>query len=220
MTFFMYTLAGSVLLLAAVIALGAEALRQTGFWSFELGVLYGLHLNPAQQMFVFVAIVLACLVKCPLAPFHSWLIPAYYEAPPVASALMSGAMSKLGAFGPQTAQPLAPDAAAQLAPYLVALAVINIVYGAAGAARRLQEAVVYASLSQQGYIVPASSRSVRRSGLDAADVEPRDGDGGTLPHSRHAGTTTWPGWVHDCLQARPCVSPTAHGIRATRSPCR
>ena len=156
MTFFMYTLAGSVLLLAAVIALGAEAMHQTGFWSFELSVLYGLHLDPGQQMFVFVAIVLACLVKCPLAPFHSWLIPAYYEAPPVGSALMSGAMSKLGAFGLlKLALPLAPDAAAQLAPYLVALAVINIVYGALLALREksYKKLVAYASLSHMGYIV-------------------------------------------------------------------
>ena len=156
MTFFMYTLAGSVLLLAAVIALGAEAMHQTGQWSFELGVLYGLDLDPAQQMFVFVAIVLACLVKCPLAPFHSWLIPAYYEAPPVASALMSGAMSKLGAFGLlKLALPLAPDAAAQLAPYLVALAVFNIVYGALLALREksYKKLVAYASLSHMGYIV-------------------------------------------------------------------
>ncbi|HEY5807401.1 MAG TPA: NADH-quinone oxidoreductase subunit M, partial [Povalibacter sp.] len=156
MTFFMYTLAGSILLLAAVITLGAEALHQTGHWSFELNVLYGLELDRSLQMFVFVAIVLACLVKCPLAPFHSWLIPAYYEAPPVASALMSGAMSKMGALGLlKLAVPLAPDVAVELAPYLVALAVINIVYGALLALREksYKKIIAYASLSHMGYIV-------------------------------------------------------------------
>ena len=107
-------------------------------------------------MFVFVAIVLACLVKCPLAPFHSWLTPAYYEAPPVGSALMSGAMSKTGRVRPPQARTAAgTDVAAQLAPYLVALAVINIVYGAVLALREKNYKKLWptASLSHMGYIV-------------------------------------------------------------------
>jgi NADH-quinone oxidoreductase subunit M len=156
MAFFLYTLAGSVLLLAAVIALGAECLRQTGRWSFELDILYGLRLDPSMQLFVFVAIMLACAVKCPLVPFHSWLPLAYYEAPPSASALMAGALSKMGAFGIlKLALPLAPDVAPAAAPYMVWLAVASILYGAILALREedYKRLVAYSSLSHMGYVV-------------------------------------------------------------------
>ena len=80
MSFFLYTMAGSVLLLAAVIGLGAEHARQTGQWAFDYASLQSLPLTPSQQLFVFVAVVLACAVKSPLFPFHAWLPLAYGEA--------------------------------------------------------------------------------------------------------------------------------------------
>jgi NADH-quinone oxidoreductase subunit M len=135
-TFFLYTMAGSVLLLAAVIGLGAEALKQTGQWSFELGVLYGLRLDWNMQMFVFTAVMLACLVKAPLVPFHAWLPLAYYEAPASATALMAGALSKMGAYGIlKLALPLAPDVAAAAGPAMATLAVTSLLYGAVLALR-------------------------------------------------------------------------------------
>jgi NADH-quinone oxidoreductase subunit M len=156
MTFFIYTLGGSVLLLAAVIALGAQALQQTGSWSFELDVLYGLKLGWHMQLFVFIAIMLACAVKCPLVPFHSWLPSAYYEAPASASALMAAAMSKMGALGIlKLAVPLAPDVAEAASPYMVTWAVISILYGALLALQQenYKKLVAYSSLSHMGYIV-------------------------------------------------------------------
>jgi len=155
-TFFLYTMAGSVLLLAAVIALGVEALRQTGAWSFELGVLYGLRLDWNMQVFLFVAIMLACLVKAPLVPFHAWLPLAYYEAPAPVTALMAGALSKMGAYGIlKLALPLAPDVAAAAAPAIAALAVTSILYGAVLALRETdyKKLVAYSSLSHMGYVV-------------------------------------------------------------------
>jgi len=155
-TFFLYTMAGSVLLLAAVIALGTEALRQTGSWSFELGVLYGLRLDWNMQLFVFIAIMLACLVKVPLVPFHAWLPLAYDEAPAPATALMAGALSKMGAYGIlKLALPLAPDVAVAAGPALAALAVASLLYGAVLALRQedYKKLVAYSSLSHMGYIV-------------------------------------------------------------------
>lgn len=154
--FFLYTLAGSVLLLAAVIALGVACLRQTGAWSFELNVLLGTRLDWGMQLFVFTAIMLACAVKCPLVPFHSWLPLAYSEAPASASALMAGALSKMGAFGMlKLAVPFAPDAALASAPYIVCVAVASILYGAILALRQenYKLLVAYSSLSHMGYIV-------------------------------------------------------------------
>jgi NADH-quinone oxidoreductase subunit M len=161
-TFFLYTMAGSVLLLAAIIGLGAEALRQTGTWSFELGVLYGLRLDWNMQMFVFIAIMLACLVKVPLVPFHAWLPLAYYEAPPAVTALMAGALSKMGAYGIlKLALPLAPDVAVAAGPAMAALAVTSLLYGAVLALREenYKKLIAYSSLSHMGYVVSSSSFS-------------------------------------------------------------
>jgi len=155
-TFFLYTMAGSVLLLAAVIGLGAEALRQTGQWSFELGVLYGLRLDWNMQMFVFIAIMLACLVKVPLVPFHAWLPLAYYEAPAPVTALLAGALSKMGAYGIlKLALPLAPDVAAAAATPMAVLAVTSLLYGAVLALRETdyKRLIAYSSLSHMGYVV-------------------------------------------------------------------
>jgi NADH-quinone oxidoreductase subunit M len=156
MAFFLYTLAGSVLLLAAVIALGVLSVQRTGNWSFELGVLYRLELDRGTQLFVFVAIMLACAVKCPIVPFHSWLPLAYCEAPAPVTALMAGALSKMGAFGiVKLAIPLAPQVAAAAGPSMAALAVVSILYGAVLALREpdYKRLVAYSSLSHMGYVV-------------------------------------------------------------------
>lgn len=156
MTFFLYTLAGSVLLLAAVILLGVESAHQTGSWSFEFATLYRLHLDQGTQLFVFVAVVLACLIKCPLFPFHSWLPLTYCEAPPSGTAIMAGALSKMGAFGLlKLAIPLCPDVSAKAAPYLILLAVLSILYGAVLALlqENSKKLIAYSSLSHMGYIV-------------------------------------------------------------------
>lgn len=156
MSFFLYTMAGSVVFLAAVIVLGVEHLQQFGRWSFDLDALSALRLSPGTQLFVFVAIALACAVKSPLFPFHSWLPLAYGEASPSGTALMAGVLSKMGAFGfIKLAIPLAPQAAAMAAPTMVLLAVASILYGAVLALRQrhYKQLVAYASLSHMGYIV-------------------------------------------------------------------
>jgi NADH-quinone oxidoreductase subunit M len=154
--FFLYTMAGSVLFLAAVILVGVEYQQMTGRWSFALADLTRMTLGPAQQWFVFGAIVLACAVKAPLFPLHSWLPLAYGEASPAGTALMAGLMSKMGAFGLlKLALPLCPEVAAAAAPMLVTLAVASIVYGAVLALRQAQAKmlVAYGSLSHMGIIV-------------------------------------------------------------------
>ncbi len=155
-TFFMYTLAGSILFLAAVIMLGLEALRQTGSWNFEFATLASLQLDWNTQLFVFIAVMLACAIKCPLFPFHSWLPLAYGEAPPAGTALMAGALSKMGAYGIlKLALPLCPDVARAYGPTVMVLAVISILYGAIIALRQtnFKQLVAYSSLSHMGYIV-------------------------------------------------------------------
>ena len=154
--FFLYTMAGSVFFLAAVIVLGVAHQQQTGTWSFNIAALAALQLPPGTQLFVFGAVVLACAVKSPLFPFHAWLPLAYGEASPAGTALMAGVMSKMGAYGLfKLALPLAPDAAVVMAPLMVGLAAVSIVYGALLALRQthFKQLVAYASLSHMGYIV-------------------------------------------------------------------
>ena len=106
-------------------------MRQTGSWNFEFAALGNLTLSWDLQMFVFIAVMLACAIKCPLFPFHSWLPLAYGEAPPAGTALMAGALSKMGALGIlKLALPLCPDVAKALGPQVMILAVVSILYGA------------------------------------------------------------------------------------------
>ena len=115
-----------------------------------------LAISPRKQMFIFAAIGLACAVKSPLFPFHSWLPLAYGEASPSGTALMAGVLSKMGAYGfIKLAIPLCPDIAPWAAPVMVGLAVVSILYGAVLALRQthLKQLVAYASLSHMGYIV-------------------------------------------------------------------
>ncbi len=156
MSFFLYTMAGSVLFLAAVIVLGFEHQSQTGRWSFDLDALGQLALGPRMQTFVFAAIALACAVKSPIVPFHAWLPLAYGEASPSGTALMAGVMSKMGAFGfIKLAIPLCPDVVPVVAPWMAGLGVLGILYGAVLALRQahIKQLVAYASLSHMGYIV-------------------------------------------------------------------
>ncbi len=155
-TFFMYTMAGSILFLAAVIMMGMESLNQTGSWNFEFAHLMALKLDWNTQLFVFIAVMLACAIKCPLFPFHSWLPLAYYEAPPAGTALMAGALSKMGAFGIiKLALPLCPDVARAAGPLVMVFAVISILYGAIIALTQtdFKKLVAFSSLSHMGYIV-------------------------------------------------------------------
>ncbi len=173
MTFFLYTMAGSVLLLAAVIWLGAESARQTGAWSFDYATLQSLQLSPSQQLFVFVAVAVACAVKSPLFPFHAWLPLAYGEASPTGTALMAGVLSKMGAYGfIRFAVPFCPDVAEQAAPLMMVLASVSIVYGAVLALRQrhYKMLVAYASLSHMGYIV-LGVFSLQPTGLHGAMIQ-------------------------------------------------
>jgi NADH-quinone oxidoreductase subunit M len=149
-------MAGSVLLLAAVIWLGATSVEQTGGWAFDFATLQSLPLSETQQVYLFVAIALACAIKSPLVPFHSWLPLAYGEASPSGTALMAGVMSKMGAYGfLKLALPLCPIAAYRFAPTMVAIAAISILYGAVLAMRQrhYKQLIAYASLSHMGYVV-------------------------------------------------------------------
>src|SRR6202140_868163 len=154
--FILYTMAGSVLMLLAILALAYLHSVATGAYSFDLLRLYELQIPPQVQFWCFLAFALAFAIKVPLFPFHTWLPDAHVEAPTAGSVLLAGVLLKMGTYGfVRFAFPLFPTAALFFAPYLAGLAVVGIIYGALVAMVQpdLKKLVAYSSVSHLGFVV-------------------------------------------------------------------
>ncbi len=154
--FILYTMAGSVLMLIAIIGLSWIAQGATGSYSFDLLRLYQLDIPEETQYWFFLAFSLAFVIKVPLFPFHTWLPDAHVEAPTPGSVILAGVMLKMGAYGLiRFSFPLFPEAALYFAPLLATLAVIAIVYGALVAMVQpdMKKLVAYSSVSHMGFVV-------------------------------------------------------------------
>ena len=149
--FFLYTMAGSALMLVAIIVLYFAG------GSFNLLVLYnGPALPPDLQTWLFLAFALAFAIKVPLFPFHTWLPDAHVQAPVAGSVLLAGVLLKMGAYGfLRFCLPLFPEAAVSFAPLLIVLSLIGIIYGAlvALSQRDIKSLVAYSSVSHLGLVV-------------------------------------------------------------------
>src|SRR5438477_5061498 len=127
--FFLYTMAGSVLMLAAIIYIYNRA--QTFSYPAILEALSAGRLTfaPPEQMLLFLAFFLAFAIKVPLFPLHTWLPDAHVEAPTAGSIMLASVMLKMGTYGlVRFCLPLFPNAAHKSAPWVIALAVIGIIY--------------------------------------------------------------------------------------------
>jgi NADH-quinone oxidoreductase subunit M len=154
--FLLYTMAGSVLMLLAILGLATLHHAATGRYSFDLLALYGLRIDARLQFWLFLAFALAFAIKVPLVPFHTWLPDAHVQAPTAGSVILAGVLLKMGTYGLiRFAFPLFPVAAAALAPYLATLAVVGIIYGALVAMVQpdLKKLVAYSSVSHLGFVV-------------------------------------------------------------------
>ncbi|MEX1130025.1 MAG: NADH-quinone oxidoreductase subunit M [Vicinamibacterales bacterium] len=154
--FILYTMAGSVLMLIAIIGLAWAHSTATGLPSFNLLDLYQVQLPRSTEFWMFLAFALAFAIKVPLFPFHTWLPDAHVEAPTAGSVILAGVMLKMGTYGLlRFAFPLFPDAALYFAPWLGVLAVIGIIYGALVAMVQpdLKKLVAYSSVSHLGFVV-------------------------------------------------------------------
>ncbi len=154
--FILYTLAGSLPMLAALIWLGVEHSEAVGTMSFALPDLYALRLAPGVQLWLFAAFFLAFAIKVPMWPFHTWLPDAHVEAPTGGSVILAGVLLKMGTYGfLRLAWPLCPEAATGMAGLVALLAVIGIVYGAlvAMAQPDLKKLVAYSSVSHLGFVM-------------------------------------------------------------------
>ena len=151
--FFLFTQASSLLMLVAMIAL---ALAVPGGPSFDLLALRELELPVGTQTWLLAGFVLAFGVKLPAFGVHTWLPDAHTQAPTGGSVLLAGILLKTGAYGLlRFAIPLFPDGAELLAPWLMAIGAIGVVYGAvlAFAQTDMKRLVAYTSVSHMGFVL-------------------------------------------------------------------
>jgi NADH-quinone oxidoreductase subunit M len=160
--FVIYTVVGSLLMLAGIIALYYAHGQATGMFTFDLPTITdhirtgALLLGPQAQMWMFLAFGLAFFIKVPLFPFHTWLPDAHVEAPTAGSVILAGVLLKMGTYGLMRFNlPLFPDASRDWAPFISFLAVIGIIYGALVAMVQpdLKKLVAYSSVSHLGFVV-------------------------------------------------------------------
>ena len=179
--FILYTLAGSALLLVAVIAL-----RIAGD-TFSIPQLMKESFSYRFQFWVFLAMALAFAVKTPLFPFHTWLPGAYVQAPTAGTVLLSAVLAKMGAYGfLRLCIPFAPSAASFFGPLLIAMSIASILYGGlvALAQTDIKRIIAYSSLAHMGFVVLGIFLFNFKGapGRGPADGEPRDYHGGLVRH--------------------------------------
>jgi NADH-quinone oxidoreductase subunit M len=150
--FFLYTMAGSALMLVAFLVL----YRESGLHTFDILKLTQQPVAPALQTWLFLAFALAFAIKVPMWPFHTWLPDAHVEAPTAGSVILAGVLLKMGGYGfLRLAIPLFPNAAHRFAPLLGVLAVIGIVHGALVSLVQpdMKKLVAYSSVSHLGFVM-------------------------------------------------------------------
>ncbi len=153
--FFLYSLVGGLLMLAAVIGLFVVSSDQLGHGSFSFSQLTQLDIDPSTQRWLFLGFFIAFAIKAPLVPFHTWLPDAGGQAPIGAGILLVGVLDKVGTFGMlRYCLPLFPDAAHYFAPWIIGLSVAGVLYGALLAVGQsdMKRLVAYTSIAHFGFI--------------------------------------------------------------------
>jgi NADH-quinone oxidoreductase subunit M len=154
--FFVYTFLGSAFLLVGIVTLAFLHQGQTGVFTFDVRALSRTHLSGTTGVVLFLAFTAAFAVKAPIWPFHTWSPLAYREAPVAGSVILAAVMAKLGTYGVVRFDlGLFPHATVVLAPLLLTLGAVGIIYGAIVAAvqKDLKRLVAFSSLAHLGFIV-------------------------------------------------------------------
>ena len=167
--FFIYTFAGSLFMLVALIYLYLQNTSRT----FDLMDFYTLHLSAAQQSWVFLAFFLAFAIKIPLFPFHTWQPDTYTEAPSAGSMLLGGIMLKMGLYGVlRWALPNAPLGYVNWELVIAALCLIGIVYASiiAFTQKNAKRLVAYSSIAHVG-LIALGLFTMTREGVQGALIQ-------------------------------------------------
>ena len=154
--FVIYTLAGSLLMLAGAVALGVLSTPDGGQISFSLAVLEQRSVSEGTQQWIVLLFALAFFVKAPLFPLHGWVPETYRSTPIVVLALLSGVLSKVGVYGfLRIVLPVMPEGSQHWQELFIIIAVFSILYGSALAFSQdnVRLVVAYSSIAQLGFIV-------------------------------------------------------------------
>ncbi len=154
--FFLYTFAGSLVMLVGMLYLGYVYFQATGNWSFSLLDWNMLMLPIDMQMWLFIAFFLGFAIKVPMVPFHTWLPYAHGQAPTIGSVILAAVLLKMGTYGfIRFSLPLFPDATVVMVIPIAILALIAIVYTAmvAYAQEDIKQVIAYSSVSHMGVII-------------------------------------------------------------------
>lgn len=154
--FFLFTMAGSVLMLIAIIALYFYYYNTTGVYTFDVLELYKANIPIVKQYWFFAAFALSFAIKVPMFPLHTWLPDAHTEAPTAGSVILAGVLLKMGTYGfLRFAIPLFPAAAFDAIPLISILAIIGIIYGAIVSMMQpdLKRLIAFSSVSHLGYVM-------------------------------------------------------------------
>lgn len=147
--FFLYTFAGSVLMLVALVYLYSQA------GTFDILALHNARLTLAEQVWIFLAFLVAFAVKVPMWPVHTWLPDAHVEAPTAGSVILAAIMLKMGGYGfLRFSLPITPDASHELAWLVIALSLIAVVYiGLVALVQQdMKKLIAYSSIAHMGFV--------------------------------------------------------------------
>ena len=154
--FFLYTFAGSLIMLLGMLYIAYLYAQTTGRWSFNLMEWYMLPLDFNTQLWLFGAFFLGFAIKVPMVPFHTWLPYAHGQAPTIGSVILAAILLKMGTYGfIRFSLPLFPDASVAMMIPMAVLALIAIVYTAmvAYAQEDIKQVIAYSSVSHMGVII-------------------------------------------------------------------
>jgi NADH-quinone oxidoreductase subunit M len=174
--FFLYTIIGSLFMLAGFVYLYLQTGPATGSLaahSSDIQAFYNLKLSAAEQSWLFWLVFAAFAVKMPIFPFHTWQPDTYTESPAPATMLLSGIMLKMGIYGClRWLLPVVPLGVSQWQQLVMVLAIIGIIYGAVIAIRQrdMKRLIAYSSLSHVGLMI-AGVFSLKAIGLQGAVVQ-------------------------------------------------
>ncbi|WP_457750354.1 NADH-quinone oxidoreductase subunit M [Sulfurimonas sp.] len=154
--FFLYTFAGSLVMLVGMLFMAYFYYQATGVWSFALLDWYRLILPETFQLWLFVAFFIGFAIKVPMFPFHTWLPYAHGQAPTIGSVILAAILLKMGTYAfVRFSLPLFPDASAFFMIPIAILAIIMVIYTAmvAYAQKDIKQVVAYSSISHMGIII-------------------------------------------------------------------
>ncbi|MCJ8338997.1 MAG: NADH-quinone oxidoreductase subunit M [Pseudomonadales bacterium] len=156
MKFFLFTQAGGLIMLLSICALVLLHYQNSGEITFNYFALMQHQLSEQAAFWVMLGFFIAFVIKLPIVPFHNWLPDAHTEAPTAVSVILAAVLLKTGGYGLlRFVLPLFPDASVEIAPVVMAIAAISIIYGAlmAFSQQDLKRLVAYSSVSHMGFVL-------------------------------------------------------------------